>query len=326
MVLSKSQYIRGLQCHKSLWLYKNRRDLLQSPDVHTESMFATGNTVGDYARQVFPGGVEIEFDADDFDGMISKTRNLIAQDVGTIYEASFKRRGIFAMADILHQTPNGWNVYEVKASTSVKSYHIDDAAIQYYALSDAIKINRVFIMHINNEYVRQGDLDVMALFHAEDITDEVMAMQADIPETLAAMKTMLSGDMPAVEIGVHCDEPFECDFSHVCWDVPAVSVFNLYRMAYREKIRLFKSGVVRYEDISNDYALSEVQRLQVLAYRDKVVRINRPKLREFLDTVENPISFFDFETFQNAVPRFDGQRPYMQMPFQYSLHIVEAQG
>ena len=326
MLLSKSQYIRGLQCHKSLWLYKNKRHLLQPDNEQTDSLFATGNTVGDYAKQVFPGGVEIEFDADDFDGMISKTQQLIVQGVDNIYEATFKRKGVFAMADILHKTSDGWNMVEVKASTRVKPYHIDDAAIQWFALSNVLKLNKVFIMHINNEYVRYGDLDVDNLFRLEDITNDVLSLQADIPNKLMAMEDMLNHDMPDIEIGAHCDDPFECDFSHLCWDIPEVSVFNLYRMYSTKKLSLYKQGIVHYEDIPADYPLSEMQQLQVSAKLNNEVSIDKEIIREFLNSIRYPISFFDFETFQNAVPRFDGQRPYMQMPFQYSLHVINEQG
>ena len=326
MLLSKSQYIRGLQCHKSLWLYKNKWHLLESATEQTESLFSTGNTVGDYAKQVFPGGTEIEFTADDFDGMISKTQQLIDQGVDTIYEATFKQKDIFAMADILHKTPDGWDMYEVKASTSVKPYHIDDAAIQWYSLSNALKLNKVFIMHINNEYVRQGELDINQLFHLEDVADDVLALQSDIPDKLTDMANMLKLDMPDIEIGAHCDDPFECDFSHLCWDIPEVSVFNLYRMRSTEKLALYKQGIVQYEDIPSDYPLSEMQQLQVNARLNNEISIDKDVIHEFLNTIQCPISFFDFETFQNAIPRFDGQRPYMQMPFQYSLHIINRRG
>jgi len=326
MFLSKSQFIRGLQCHKSLWLYKNRRDLLQAADAKTESLFATGNTVGDCAKQVFPGGIEIEFTPTDFDGMIIKTQQLIDRGVETIYEASFKQRGIFAMADILHKTPDGWDIYEVKASTKVKDYHINDAAIQRYALSNVLKINSVFIMHINNQYIRQGDLDIHQLFHCEDVTEQVLSLQTDIPEKLSAMQAMLDKDEPDIEIGAHCNDPFECDFSHHCWDIPEVSVYNLYRMYSTEKLSLYKQGIVRYEDIPANYPLSEMQQLQVNAKLNNEIIINKKIINEFLDAIQYPISFFDFETFQNAIPRFDDQRPYMQMPFQYSLHIVNEEG
>ena len=74
MTLSKSQYLRGLQCHKSLWLYKNRPELRDKPDNQTQSAFDTGYQVGDLAKELFPGGVEIAFDGDDFDGMIARTQ------------------------------------------------------------------------------------------------------------------------------------------------------------------------------------------------------------------------------------------------------------
>ena len=90
MLLSKSQYIRGLQCHKSLWLYKHRRELRDETNSQTESLFNTGHSVGNHAKHLFPGGVEIEFTPDDFNGMIRKTASLIEQGVETIYEATFK--------------------------------------------------------------------------------------------------------------------------------------------------------------------------------------------------------------------------------------------
>ncbi len=107
MTLSKSQYVRGLQCYKSLWLHKNKPDLKASPDQKTAVLFDAGNTAGDYARQLFPGGSEVIFNPADFDGMVRKTRQLIDQGVETVYEATFKEKGIFARADILHKTQKG---------------------------------------------------------------------------------------------------------------------------------------------------------------------------------------------------------------------------
>ena len=52
MILSKSQYIRGLQCHKSLWLYKNKPELRDTPNQAQESLFNTGFDVEDLAKQL----------------------------------------------------------------------------------------------------------------------------------------------------------------------------------------------------------------------------------------------------------------------------------
>lgn len=54
--------------------------------------------------------------------------------------------------------------------------------------------------------------------------------------------------------------------------------------------------------------------------------INVSGIREFLNTLSYPLYFLDFETFMPAVPLFDGTSPYEQIPFQYSLHILEKEG
>lgn len=110
MTLSKSQYIRGLQCYKSLWLYKNKPELRDTPDAQSESAFNTGYQVGDLAKELFPNGVEIEFDSSNFNGMIQKTKKLIANGTEVIYEAAFKEDGIFAMADILVKNGVAWDI------------------------------------------------------------------------------------------------------------------------------------------------------------------------------------------------------------------------
>jgi len=327
MTLSKSQYIRGLQCHKSLWLYKNRPDLRTEPNKAQESLFNTGYEVGELAKQLFPCGIEIVFDSDDFNGMIEKTKELIANTTEVIYEATFSENGIFAMADILVKNGDAWDMYEVKASTKVKGYQVEDAAIQWYALGSAIRLNRAYIVHINNQYVRKGALDIDALFTIADITEEVQAKQYAIEYNLTEMKQMLKGEMPNIDIGGHCDDPFGCDFKEHCWKhVPNLSVFNLYWMGGAKKFEMYYKGIVTYDDIPDDFRLSATQKLQVETAKTAKPHMDKQVIEKFLDTIEYPINFFDFETFQNTIPRFDDQRPYQQIPFQYSLHILHEDG
>lgn len=326
-MLSKSQYIRGFQCHKSLWLFKNKPELLEKPDAQQESLFETGNTVGELACDLFPGGVGIEFNPKDFDGMIRQTKELIDQGVEVIYEATFKERGVFAMADVLVKNADKWDVYELKGATSVKEYHRNDAAVQWYALSSVLSLNRIAIVHINNQYARQGELDVNALFTINDITESVLEKLSDIPIRLAAMESMIQIGEPEIDIGPHCSAPHDCDFRKYCWqDIPKPSVFNLYRMNAGKKFDLYQNGVISYDQIPSNHKLSEVQRIQVQSTLNNEVLIDKATIQNFLDTVEYPIHFFDFETFQNAIPRFDSQKPYAQVPFQYSLHILHENG
>ena len=327
MTLSKSQYIRGLQCHKSLWLYKNKPELRDTPNQAQESLFNTGFDVGDLAKQLFPNGVEIEFDSLNFDGMISKTKELIQNGCEVIYEATFKENGIFAMADILVKNGDGWDIYEVKASTNVKEYHLNDASVQWYSLSNVINLNKVYIVHINNSYERIGDLDIKNLFSIVDITEEVQNRQYQIPFNIEQMDLMLKDDMPNIDIGTHCSNPYSCDFESHCWKhISYPSVFNLYWMNSSKKFEMYYKGIVNYEDIPLDFALNTTQKLQVETSKSNEPYIDKPIIKDFIETVKFPINFFDFETFQNAIPRFDKQRPYMQIPFQYSLHILHEDG
>jgi len=326
MNLSKSQYVRGLQCHKSLWLYKLRRELKSEPDAQTQNRFDTGHEVGGIAKDLFPGGVEIAHDPGNYQGMIEQTARLINEGVDVIYEASFREQGVFIMADILVRSGDVWDVYEVKSSTSVKPYHEDDAAIQWYVLNQKIPLGSIHIVHIDNSYVFTGELDVDGLFSIVDITGIVLERQAEIESNLGAMKAMLDLDELDIPIGPQCTSPFDCDFQAYCWKgVPFPSVFNLYRLNGDRKFELFHQGLVNYEDLKN-LPLNATQSLQVKTGISREPHVDKNQISEFLGGAIYPINFLDFETFNSAIPRYEGQRPYMQIPFQYSLHILHEDG
>ena len=334
MTLSKSQYIRGLQCHKSLWLYKNNPELRDEPEHAQESLFNTGHSVGELARELFPNGEEVKFDASNFNGMISKTKELIANGTKIIYEATFSEDGIFAMADILVKNGDAWDMYEVKGSTSVrdkhgviKKHYLQDASIQWYAFSKSIKLNRSFIVYIDNTYTRHGELEIPKLFAFDDITEEVLQDQENIEQHLSEMESVLNRDMPVINIGKHCDNPYNCDFSTHCWKhIPKEnSVFDI-SYAMGKQWTLYYDGVLNIDDIPDDFQFGSNASLQIEHHKSQEVKVDKEEIKLFLDTIEYPINFFDFETFQNAIPRFDNQRPYAQMTFQYSLHILHKDG
>jgi len=290
MYLSKSQYIRGLQCHKALWLYRHRRELMSAPDANREAMFATGHRVGELSKSRFPGGSEIEFDSGNFSGMAEQTARLIEAGEDVIYEATFLCDGVLVMTDILCRNGASWDFYEVKSSTRVKPYHINDASVQWHVMHRRIPLGRAKIMHINNRYRFTRRLDIEQLFTIADVTDTVQELQPQVAANLASMQAMLEGAEPEIPIGNQCKNPFECDFRDYCWrQVPAPSVFDLHQLSGERKFELFHRGLVSY-------------------------------------SASYPIHFLDFETLQDAIPRFEGQRPYQQIPFQYSLHILQRDG
>jgi hypothetical protein len=324
--LSKSLYTRGLQCHKSLYLYKYRPELLGEPAPELEALWKSGHEVGDLARMLFPGGVVVPFDGLTKDEQLAKTREEIDRGTKAIYEATFSFDDVFVKADIIVRNRGYWDLYEVKSSTSVKEHHWDDVAVQYYVLSGCgLPVNKAYLVHINNGYVREGDIVPEELFVLQDITGIVREKQSSIPDTLAGMRALLLGKMPKIDIGPHCEDPYECDFMDFCWQhVPEDSVFSL-RGRGIDPWELYRQGVIKLQDVPLD-SLNLMQRMQVEYFLDRKSHADPAKIREFLKKIRYPVCFLDFETFGSGIPLFDGTRPYQQVPFQYSLHRIDAEG
>jgi len=322
--LSKSQFIRGLQCHKSLWLYKNRPELREEPEADQQAAMDIGQDVGRLARELFPDGEEIVFELDKIGDNIQRTKNLIQTGGQTIYEAAFVHDDILVFTDILHKGEEGWELYEVKASGSVKDVYLNDVALQVHVLTGGgITLAKACLVHINTGYVRLGEFDLHSFFVIADLTETVLEMQEVVQQEIVRMRQAVAGEMPAIDIGPHCSDPYECNFSAFCWQhVPEVSVFNLYFMPWTRRFELYNKGVLAFEDLPKDFYLSEIQKMQVETHLHGQEFINPAGIRDFLATVTEPTGFLDFETFMQAVPEFDNQRPYQQIPFQYSLHIL----
>lgn len=321
--LSKSLFLRGLQCHKSLFLHKYHPELKDELSDEQKALFQSGYEVGRYAQQLFPGGVEIPYEENNYAGQVGKTKAEIAKGTTTIYEAAFSFDNVFVKADILHKGTDGWELYEVKSSLDVKDVYINDTAIQYYVLEGSgLKVTKAAVVHINNQYVRDGAIEVNKLFTIADITDEATKRQAAIKEEVIKLQEMLKGDMPDIDIGEHCKDPYPCDFQGHCWQhIPENSVFSLAGKGVN-KFDLYRQGIVRLEDIPLDI-LNKSQRMQVEAFLQQKEFIDKSVVKTFLNSLWYPVCFFDFETFYIPIPPFDGVKPYQQVPFQYSIHCLE---
>jgi hypothetical protein len=336
--LSKSQYIRGLQCHKSLWLLKGKKIKPKAPDEFLQAIFDEGTKVGEEAQKLFPGGKLIEFEGNTFDEKIAKTKEWLASGESIIYEATFKFDDILVMVDILTKGRNGWKFYEVKSasdvyknkSTKVKDVYVNDLAIQYYVLKGSgLDIASAFLVHIDNKYVHQGSLEVNKLFAKRELTDEVVEMQREVIEELGAIRKTLGGNEPAIDIGVHCDNPYECNFKDHCWPdeiINGYSIFNISGLNSSKKFELYQSGIIKLEDVPDDFPLSDNQRLQVETELNGNEIVDQEQIKNFLNDLSYPLYFLDFETFMQAIPQWDGLRPYQNVPFQYSIHCIEREG
>ncbi len=326
--LSKSRYCKGIQCPKILWLSEHKPEVAE--DVLPESILATGNMVGDLARSYYGDYVLVDFTYDK-KAMCDQTRCFIDAGEENIAEASFVYDGLYCAVDILHKNGDGWDIVEVKSSTHVTPIYIEDMSFQYYVLTKCgLNIKGVYNMHINNQYVRHGELDLQGLFTVEDYTDLAFSKLYEVEKNVSYIRSYVdTNSEPKKDIDVCCESPYECAFKAYCSrHIPENSIFDISRLSMDKKYEYYHKGIVSYEDIiRSGVKLNGRQMMQVeTVLKELPDHIEKVAIQEFLDTLTYPVYHLDFETFQQAVPEFEGGIPYAQIPFQYSLHIEHKDG
>ncbi len=323
--LSKSLILKGLQCQRALWLAKNPPAFTFPEDPAKQARLAAGTEVGRLAQQLFPGGIEVPYAGLSIPEQVVRTRELIAAGTAVIYEAAFACDGLFVKADLLVRSGDGWEIHEVKSSTEVKAEHYDDLAVQDHVLRQAgLPVDKLCLVYIDNRYVRHGAIDVQQLFASQDVTAEARERQGDLPGLIERFRATLAEPAePAIDIGLHCHNPYDCNFIPWCWrHIPEDSVFDLSGYK-RDKFALYYDGCVKLADVPLE-RLKEKQRFEALATLNREDHVDPAAVRNFLNTLWYPLCHLDFETFNSAIPLYDDVRPYQQIPFQYSLHRQAA--
>ncbi|MFC1728212.1 DUF2779 domain-containing protein [Nanoarchaeota archaeon] len=324
MLISKSKYLIGLQCPKYFWTAFHDPDKIPKPDAATERKFEQGNLVGDLAKESFPGGIDIP--SDDFMGNINQTKELL-NEKKPLFEAGIMVDSLFSRADVLNPVGDEWDIIEVKSSTKVKDINLHDVSFQKHVYEKAgLKIRKCFLMHINNEYVKKGDIDPKALFTIEDITEQVNELFDGVQERVDNMKQILSSKtIPDSIIGKQCKDPYDCPIDS-CWNfLPENHIFELYRGG-RKSFELLEKDILAIADIPDDFKLTGKQEIQKNCEKTGKPYIDKSNIKQFLKGLQCPLYYLDFETFSPVVPMFEGTRPYRRIPFQYSLHIVDSDG
>ena len=197
--LSKSKYITYCQCPKALWLkqYKSEEMVI---DPLTQARFDAGTEVGELAKRLFGDFVEAttyKTAADgtqrlDLGAMAAATQKALAEGAENIAEAAFIYDGCYCAVDLLHKTPHGYAIYEVKSSTDLKELEVyaQDVAYQKYVLTNCgLNITGTYLVNIDNEYVLDDKLDVKGFFRINDISEAVAEEYAKVAvQTKAAKK------------------------------------------------------------------------------------------------------------------------------------------
>lgn len=326
MKLSKSKYCNGIQCKKMLWLDKYRSNYKE--EIDNSRVLDNGNDVHEVARKLFGEDINIKFN-ENLNNMIIDTKKTLKNDKCVITEASFVYKDNFCSVDILKKDGNNYEMFEVKSSTHLKDIFINDLSYQYYVLTKlGYNIVKAYVVILDSSYIRNGNLELDKLFKKIDCTDKVIELQGIVQNNIDDInKYMNKVDEPNDDIGNYCFEPYKCPFFNYCTRyIEKPNVFDIRLMSNNKKIELYKKNMYSYKDLLNENIHDKYKQQIEFELYNKKEYINKKKIKEFLDKLSYPVYFLDFETFQMSIPKYDGVKPYMQIPFQYSLHYYEMSG
>jgi hypothetical protein len=180
--LSKSTFLRGTQCLKSLYLNWHQPGLKDPVSPMQEAIFTQGHDVGKLAWHLFPGGIDAGiYVPDQYQKSIEMTSRLILEGAPVIYEAGFSVDGLHCFIDILVKDGDKWKAYEVKSSTQVKQVNLMDAAFQYYVMSlSGLELTDISLVILNTAYERVGELDIHQLFRIETVYQFILKLQEKV--------------------------------------------------------------------------------------------------------------------------------------------------
>lgn len=329
--VSKSRFVAGLQCLKRLYLESASPELRTAAGPREEVLAQAGREIGALARGRFPGGVLVD-GGSIWEEAVATTARLVADpSVAVIYEGAFEHAGARVRTDILVRVePAVFELIEVKSGSRVRQHHEIDLAFQLGVLAGAgIDIVRAGLMLLNREYVHPGGApDLAELFTLVDLTEPARVAMTAVADRLPAMLATLAADgLPAVAVGAQCEVPYRCPFHGHCHvTAPEHPIRELPRLKPEHLAELHARGVDDIRRLPLD--LPWLTPLQRRAYEVVVSGspFRDPAVGAALAAIALPAHFVDFETFAPAVPVYPGTRPFEQVPFQWSDHVLAADG
>ncbi len=341
MTLSKTDFLIARECNKNAWLKVHRPEVYKANPLSgfELNIIETGNVIDELARDLFPGGVLVE-DRND----TAYTNELIAKRTPIIYQPVFSTGEYLAVADIIvwNERTEVYDLYEVKSSSASREgdgeggrreqEYLIDLAFQKVVM-DAVNIplGTLNLVRLNKQYVRSGELFVPELFLKLNFTDEVNALILDIEGQMAGVREYL---LKESEPAGHCDcwsksKNNHCTtFAYSNPELPEYSVHQISRIGNSKKKleALIEDEIIDIHDVPVDFELTDNQRRQVDVAQSGRTYIDEAGVGEFLARLEYPLAFIDYESYPSAIPRFFGYRPYQQIPFQFSLHVIDSPG
>lgn len=327
--LTKTNFIQYLNCPESLWLLKNKPNEYPKGEfsLFLEKLIKEGYEVEEYAKLLFPNGINLpENSTPQF------TQQQLASSNKVFFQPSFlTKEDIFARIDVLEKLFDGsFHIYEIKSDSSIKKGKLEDACFQKYVLQECgYSVSKISIIHLNKDYVRQGEINPNELLEIVEVTEQLNSIYSTIVNVINAAsnfitKAVINEDECSCRYKTrrnHCDS-----FKYFNKDVPEYSIYEIGRISAKKIGLLVNNNQLSILDIPIGFELSANQQLQVESVRQELVLINKPGIEKTLASLKFPLHFVDYETFPTAIPKLDNMSPHNHLVFQVSIHTMQENG
>lgn len=332
-MLSKSDFMLFMKHKAWLYLKKNNPDLLPAVTDSLQSIFDKGLEFENLVENTFKNPVKIGFskNSQSYFSMVPRTLRALNSGAQTVLQGRLEAGNLTCIFDVVEKNSNnGFNLIEIKSSTKVKNDHIIDLAFQKIVIeSCGFKVSALFVIYVNNEYVRNGSIEASSIIKKEDVTDAVLKIETYVKEKIAeALNVCASAISPSLSPRFASPEYFSdwlkiYETLHPFQD--KYSVFKLTRLNPELIGALEDKNIELISQITNDINLNNKQISQLKATIDGPT-INIKEIKNFISEFKYPLYFLDYETFSSIIPPYNNTKPGQNIPFQYSLHILYENG
>jgi hypothetical protein len=325
--LTKSRFLSGLQCHKRLW-FEVHQPLVESTEPGIPIL--QGQAFDEAVQRLQPGIVISRKKG--MPASIAESKRIFAQGsraVAVLYQSAFRAGNLAVIADVLRRRGAEFDLVEVKATAQVKDTHVPDAAFQALVLQRSkIPVGRVFIGHVNNQFVLQRIGDYEDLLVETDISDSVREYLPEAAAKALEFQEVMANDvMPSIVVGPHCLSPYPCPYLPRCtagqktWEYPV----DVLPRGGKTVADLLADGYRDLREVPEPRLTTEMH-LRVFEATRSGLAFFDFAATSALRQCAFPYSYLDFETMSYSVPEIIGTRPFEQLPFQWSVHVETADG
>lgn len=330
MNLLKSDYMLFLRHPALLWLKKHEPIKIPPIDVATQQRMASGYEFEEHAEKLFPDAIKIGFTSPvEYRTMLSRTAEAWKNGANCVVQGMYKSGELACITDVLEANGDGYILTEIKSSNSEKPEHVMDLAFQRIVLeSNGYNIRKCQVLHANPQYLRKVKIDPSELTLFTDVTDNVeKILDKTEADAAKAVSVANSDSIPDIDPLIATSSAF-ADWLQIRKELepklPDNSIYHLPKIGHRVAKNLIAHNIETTDAIQDSSLLSHGTAKYWKALSKGGQYINTEKLSLFLDSIEYPVYYLDYETAAKPVPIWDNTSPHQQVPFQYSLHIKRA--